>query len=60
MIKDVIKGTARKLAARIQARCAISREGVRPPVERPENFLARPPIRRAPGKDYFQPYGGTP
>jgi hypothetical protein len=57
MIKDSIKGNWKRLAALVQARCAISREGVRRPLELPETVLQRP---RRGHKDSFQTYGGTP
>ena len=56
MIKDSIKGNWKRLAAVLQARCAISREGARRPLEIPEAVLHRPHRGR---RDTFQPYGGT-
>ena len=57
MIKDAIKGNLRRLAMLLQARCAISCEGVRRPLELPEAVLNRPHRGR---EGTFQPYGVTP
>ena len=57
MIKDSIKGNWKRLAAVLQARCAISREGARRPLEIPETVLRRPQCCR---KGFLQTYGGTP
>ena len=57
MIKDTIRGNLRRLGALLQARCAISREGARRPLEIPETVLRRPQCGR---KGFLQTYGGTP